>query len=371
MRRSTLTGEGSRPPAPGGTVALAPAGRLRPVWVLAGVGAMLIAALAGLVLGPAGLPPLGVLLEVANLLPWVNVDSGLTPLEAGIVNRIRLPRVVLGLLVGAMLALAGGCYQGAFRNPLADPYLLGVAAGAGLGVTVVIALRAGNGGDPTTGLPVSVPLAAFGGAVTAVVLTYLLGSAGGRGRSPATLLLAGVAVSAFFAACQTYLLQRHSETIRQVYGWLLGRLSSATWHDVRLILPYAAVTVVILLLLSRELDVLSVGDEEAAALGMHPQRSRLLLVAAASLGAAAAVSVSGLIGFVGVIVPHVVRLLAGTSYRVILPLSALFGAAFLALADVGARTVEAPAEIPIGVVTAFLGAPFFVLVLRTMRWVAP
>lgn len=281
-----------------------------------------------------------------------------------------MPRVVLALLVGAMLALAGGCYQGAFRNPLADPYLLGVAAGAGLGVTVVVALRAAAG-DPTTGLPMSVPLAAFAGALSAVGLTYLLGGAGGRGRSPATLLLAGVAVSAFFAACQTYLLQRHSESIRQVYGWLLGRLSSATWHDVRLILPYALVTALVLLVLRRELDVLSVGDEEAAALGLHPQRSRLLLVAAASLGAAAAVSVSGLIGFVGVIVPHLVRLLAGASYRVILPLSALFGAAFLALADVAARTLEAPAEIPIGVVTAFLGAPFFMLVLRTMRWVAP
>ncbi len=368
---SRKTSVGALAPVPGGTATLAPAGRLQPIWVLAGVAMVFVAGLAGLVLGPAKLPPLGALLEVANTLPGVNVDSGLSPLEASIVTRIRLPRVVLGLVVGAMLALAGGCYQGAFRNPLADPYLLGVAAGAGLGVTLVIAVRAGNGGDPTTGLPISVPLAAFGGAVIAVFLTYLLGSAGGRSRSPATLLLAGVAVSAFFAACQTYLLQRHSETIRQVYGWLLGRLSHATWHDVRLILPYAVVAVVILLLLSRELDVLSVGDEEAAALGMHPQRSRLLIVAAASLGAAAAVSVSGLIGFVGVIVPHVVRLLAGTSYRVILPLSALFGGAFLALADVAARTIEAPAEVPIGVVTAFLGAPFFVFVLRTMRWVAP
>lgn len=371
MARLPLAREGSLTPAPGGGVALAPAGRLRPVWVLAGVAAMLIAAVAGLMLGPAGLSPFGALVEVANMLPGVSVDSGLTPLEAGIVTRIRLPRVVLGLLVGAMLALAGGCYQGAFRNPLADPYLLGVAAGAGLGVTVVIALRVGDGSDPTTGLPMSVPIAAFVGAIAAVVFTYVLGGTGGGRRSPATLLLAGVAVSAFFAACQTYLLQRHSETIRQVYGWLLGRLSSATWHDVRLILPYALITVVVLLLLSRELDVLSVGDEEAAALGMHPQRSRLVLVAVASLGAAAAVSVSGLIGFVGVIVPHVVRLLVGTSYRVILPISALFGAAFLTLADVAARMLDAPAEIPIGVVTAFLGAPFFVLVLRTMRWVAP
>jgi iron complex transport system permease protein len=150
-----------------------------------------------------------------------------------------------------------------------------------------------------------------------------------------------------------------------VYSWLLGRLSTAGWHDVRMLLPYAAVTSVIILLLRRELDVLSVGDEEAASLGLHPQRSRYLLIIAASLGTAAAVSVSGLIGFVGVIVPHTVRLLAGPSYRAILPLSMLFGAAFLTLADLVARTVTAPAELPIGVITALLGAPFFIIVLRT------
>ena len=219
-------------------------------------------------------------------------------------------------------------------------------------------------------MPVTVPLAAFAGALGAVALTYLLGVAGGRDRSPATLILAGVAVSAFLAAVQTYLLQRHIDVIREVYSWLLGRLSGATWHDVRLLLPYSVVVTVMVLLLRRELDVLSVGDEEAAGLGLHPQRSRLLLLAAASLGTAAAVSVSGLIGFVGIIVPHLVRMLAGPSYRVILPLSVLFGAAFLTLADLAARTMDIPREVPIGVVTAFLGAPFFILVLRTTRRVA-
>jgi iron complex transport system permease protein len=347
-------------------VALRPT-RLRWRWVLAGVGAVLVAAVAGLALGPVRLPPGGVVLELLNLLPGVTLESGLDERQAAIVTRIRLPRVVLGLLVGAMLALAGGCYQGAFRNPLADPYLLGVAAGAGLGVTVVIALQH-NGGTGT--LPATMPLAAFVGALGAVTLTYLLGVAGGRDRSPATLILAGVAVSAFLAAVQTYLLQRNVDTIRQVYTWLLGRLSGADWHDVRLLLPYALVVATVILLLRRELDVLSVGDDEAAGLGLHPQRSRYLLLGAASLGTAAAVSVSGLIGFVGIIVPHIVRLLVGSSYRAILPLSMLFGGAFLALADVVARTVDAPREVPIGVVTAFLGAPFFILVLRTTRRVA-
>ncbi len=346
-----------------------PAG-LRPVWFAGGVVAVLVAVVAGLALGPVSLPPGSVAAELLNLLPGVRIHSGLNDREVAIVTQLRLPRVVLGLLVGGMLAMAGAAYQGVFRNPLADPHLLGVAAGAGLGVTAVIATRTATG-DATSNLPIGVPLAAFLGAIGAVALTWILGATGGRSRTPATLILAGVAVSAFLAAAQTFLMQRHVDTLREVYSWLLGRLATAGWHDVLLVLPYAAVTGAIVLSQRRELDVLTVGDEEATSLGLHPQRSRYLLLIAASLGTAAAVSVSGLIGFVGIIVPHTLRLLAGASYRAILPLSVLFGGAFLALTDLVARTVAGPAEIPIGVVTAFLGAPFFVLVLRTNRSVSP
>jgi iron complex transport system permease protein len=200
-------------------------------------------------------------------------------------------------------------------------------------------------------------------------MTYMLGAAGGaRGRmSPAALILAGVAVAAFLTALQTFVQERHQDTIRRVYSWILGRLGTAGWSEVRLILPYAIVTAIVLLLYRRTLDVLSVGEEEATTLGINARRSRLVIVIAASLGTAAAVSVSGLIGFVGIIVPHTVRLLAGASNRVILPLSMLFGGAFLVLADLIARTAFSPAEIPIGVITAFFGAPFFVIVLRTSR----
>jgi iron complex transport system permease protein len=348
---------------------LKPAG-LRLRWLVIGILAVVVAGLAGLAFGPVRLSPVGVALQLLDLLPGVHLHSGLSPSEAAIVTQLRLPRVCLGLLVGAMLALAGGTYQGVFRNPLADPYLLGVAAGAGLGATVAIAgagaLHVENvlGGS---GTPFAVPAAAFAGALLAVGLTYALGASGGRYRTPATLILAGVAVANFFTAGQGFLQQRYVETIRVVYSWIMGRLSTAGWHDVLLLLPYAMVCSVLILAHRRELDVMSVGDEEAESLGAHPKRTRYLLILAASLGTAAAVSVSGLIGFVGIIVPHTVRLLAGASYRVILPMSMLFGGAFLCLADLAARTLMAPNEIPIGVVTAFLGAPFFIVVLRTTR----
>jgi iron complex transport system permease protein len=328
---------------------------------------VLLAGIAGLAIGPVGLDPVGIGAELLNFIPGVQLHTGLTGQEAAIVTELRLPRVVLGLLVGAMLALAGGCYQGVFRNPLADPYLLGVAAGAGLGATVAVLIRSTTGlGEGVAG-GLLLPAFAFAGALVAVVVTYTLGASSSRVRTPATLLLAGVAVAAFLSAIQTYLLQRNVETIREIYSWLLGSLATSGWDEVRLLLPYAVLTAVVVLALRRELDVLAVGDDEAVSLGLHPQRSRYILVAAASLGTAAAVAVAGLIGFVGIIVPHTIRLLAGTSYRVILPLTVLFGGAFLTLCDVLARTVQAPAEIPIGVVTAFLGAPFFVLVLRTAK----
>lgn len=333
--------------------------RLRAGWVAAGVGAVVVATVLGVCLGPISLPARAVFAELADHLPFVSVDSGLNAREAAIVWDVRFPRVVLALLVGAMLSVAGGSYQGVFRNPLADPYLLGAAAGAGLGAT--IAIVSGASGS-------LVPVAAFAGALVAVALAYAVGAAGDRSRSTASLLLAGVAVASFLTALQTYVLQRNSnDTIRQVYSWILGRLNTVGWGDVRLLLPYFLVTSAVLLAWRRSLDVLAVGDEEAASLGLHPQRARLVVVLAASLATAAAVSVSGLIGFVGIIVPHAVRLLAGHSYRVVLPLSILFGAAFLALTDLVARTAVAPAELPIGVVTAFFGAPFFVVVLRHSR----
>jgi iron complex transport system permease protein len=176
-----------------------------------------------------------------------------------------------------------------------------------------------------------------------------------------------VAVAAFFTAVQTFVQQRHADSVREVYSWILGRLSTVGWTEVALLAPYAAVSLVVLLLHRRLLDVLAVGEEEAETLGVSAARVRLLVVLAATLGTAGAVAVGGLIGFVGLVVPHAVRLLVGSSYRVILPLSVVGGAAFLVAADLGARTILSPAEIPIGVITAFVGGPFFAVVLRTSR----
>ena len=331
----------------------------------AGCAALAGAALAAVLAGPVRLAPGAVLLELAGRLPLVATHSGLTSQEVAILWQLRLPRVVLGGLVGAMLALAGAAYQGVFRNPLADPYLLGAAAGAGLGATLAIAY-----GPDTSGWPVDLlPLAAFAGAITGVVAAYALGRSGGA-RTTTTLILAGVAVAAFLTAVQTYVQQQRAETLREVYGWILGRLTTAGWREVVLMVPYALVSTVAILLHRRLIDVLAVGDDEAASLGVRATRVRLVVVAAATLATAAAVAVSGLIGFVGIIVPHTIRLVAGPSHRLLVPLSLVGGAAFLILADLVARTVMAPAELPIGVITAFFGAPFFALVLRTARQVA-
>ena len=336
------------------TSAAVPSNRRRRSYAVGGL-ALVAAAVLGVTVGPVRIGAGAALTELADhLLPW-DFSSGLSDQEAAIVWQLRAPRVVLGALVGAMLATAGGAYQGVFRNPLADPYLLGVAAGAGLGATAALAAGAGAG---------VLPIAAFVGAVMAVAATYHFARAAGGRRTPATLILAGVAIGSFLTALQTFIQQQSSDRIREVFTWLLGRLSGATWPQVVAVLPYVVVALVILFAYRRILDVLSVGEEEAATLGVQPARARLVIIGAATLGAAAVVSVSGLIGFVGIVVPHAIRMVAGPSYRVILPLSMLVGAAFLLAADLLARTVISPGELPIGVVTAFVGAPFFAMILR-------
>jgi iron complex transport system permease protein len=328
-------------------------------WLAAAV-FLLAALLTGVLVGPVDL---GVFTVVqATFAHVLGLHSPLSGADDAILWQLRLPRVVLGALVGGTLAAAGAAYQGVFRNPLADPYLLGAAAGAGLGATLVAAYARGTAlsGD-------LLPVAAFAGAAVAVVAAYILGRSAGAAAGPAALVLAGVTIASFFTAMQIFVQQQHVDTVQQVYSWLLGRLSTAGWREVAIIAPYALASWLILLGHRRLLDVLAVGDDEAAALGVNVSRVRLLVVIAATIATAAAVAVAGLIAFVGIIVPHTIRLLVGGSYRTLLPLSVIVGAGFLVFADVIARTVMSPAELPIGVVTAFFGAPFFAVVLRTTR----
>jgi iron complex transport system permease protein len=330
--------------------------------VAAAVAFVVAAALVAAFVGAADLNPLATAAALLDKIPFVRLPSSLSPLDRAVLFQIRLPRVVLGALVGGLLALAGAGYQGVFRNPLVDSGMLGASAGAGLGATIAIVYLGGAG-------PAAVPVAAFVGSLAGVAVAYLTGAATSTrtalGDGVATLLLAGIAVGSFLTAVQTFLLQRSAQDIQAVYSWLLGSLSAASWQQVTTILPYAAVSSAVILLHGRHLDVLAVGDDEAKTLGLRPGLVRVLVVAAAALAAASAVAVSGLIGFVGIVVPHVARRLAGPSYTSVLPLSMLGGAGFLVLADTLARTVLSPAELPIGVVTALVGAPAFVWVLRS------
>jgi iron complex transport system permease protein len=330
-------------------------------WALAAVAFLVGSLVVGLGIGPVHIGAGSILTAALSHVPLLHVHSTLDDVQRSVLWQLRAPRVVLAALVGGMLAIAGSAYQGAFRNPLADPYLLGVAAGAGLGATIAIAE---GSADTKSAL---VPLAAFAGATVAVILTYGLGRSAGSGRTTGALVLAGVTVTSFMTAAQTFVQQEHTNSLRDIFTWLLGGFSTASWHDVALAAPYILVSATVLVMHRRLLDVLTLGDEEAASLGVDVGRTRLVIVVAATLGTAAAVSVSGLIGFIGIIVPHAVRLLVSTSYRAVVPLSFVVGAGFVVLTDVLARTVLSPSELPIGVVTAFFGAPFFAIVLRTSR----
>jgi iron complex transport system permease protein len=332
------------------------------LWALIALVFLAGALLLGLATGAAAIGPTTIIASVLSHLQVFHVSSPTSRVDDAILWQVRAPRVVLAALVGGMLAVAGSAYQGVFRNPLADPYLLGVAAGAGLGATLAIAYWSA-GSD----IGLLLPLAAFAGAVVAVAGAYVLGRSAGGVRGTSTLILAGVIVALFMTAIQTFVQQQRSDTLRAVYAWILGGFGTADWHAVVVVTPYIAASSAIILLHRRVLDVLSLGDEEAASLGIDVRRARLVLVLVATAGTAAAVAVSGLIGFVGIIIPHTIRLLVSPSYRAIVPLSLLAGAGFLILADALARTILSPSELPIGVVTAFFGAPFFAILLRTSR----
>ena len=275
---------------------------------------------------------------------------------------IRLPRTALIALVGAALAGSGAAYQGLFRNPLADPYLIGVASGAGLGAIIAMSIR-----WPYTTLGLlAVPLAAFITSLLTVYVVYTIAHIGGS--IPTTnLILAGVAVSSFATSLTSFLMLRSTGEVRRAIGWLLGGVSLVGWDAMLALIPYLAIGLTTLVLTGYALNLLQFGDDQAAQMGLNVRRAKFIIIVAASLVTAAAVSFAGIIGFVGLIVPHIVRIWWGVDYRRLVPLSIMGGASVLLFADVLARIVLAPQELPVGIVTALAGAPFFLWVLRRAK----
>ncbi len=279
-----------------------------------------------------------------------------------IVWNIRLPRTVLIALVGAALAGSGAAYQGLFRNPLADPYLIGVASGAGLGAIAAMSVQ-----WPYTTLGMfAVPLAAFLASLLTVYIVYTIAHVGGS--VPTTnLILAGVAVSSFATSLTSFLMLRSTGEVRRAIGWLLGGVSLVGWDATLALVPYLGIGLTALILNGYALNLLQFGDEQAAQMGLNVRRAKFIIIVAASLVTAAAVSFAGIIGFVGLVVPHIARMWWGVDYRRLIPLSIFGGASMLLLADVLARVVIAPQELPVGIVTALAGAPFFLWVLRRAK----
>ena len=321
----------------------------RPFWLIL-IAAVLIAALLGLGIGPVRLTPAEV---------WAALAGRGDITAVAITREIRAPRVALAALVGAALAMSGAALQGTTRNALAEPYLLGVSGGAAVGAVIAVASRVPFG---------LVPVAAFGGAVAAVVLVLGIARAGAGRPDPRVLLMAGVVVGAFAnAVIMVALATAPPDAIRNALWWMMGSVAAATWTHVGWLAAYGVVSAGALLLWAPEIDVLALGDDAAAGLGVNVDRAGRRAYALASLLAAATVAAAGLVGFVGLVVPHLVRSRAGRRHRGVIVAAGLAGAALLIAADLVARTIRAPSELPLGAVTALAGVPFFLVQLRRFR----
>ncbi|MGD0793963.1 MAG: iron chelate uptake ABC transporter family permease subunit [Dehalococcoidales bacterium] len=330
---------------------------------LIGLSAGLVVAIAlATSVGSVHIPLLTTFRILLDKLPFVDLNQTWQSAVATIVLDIRLPRVILAGLVGAALATAGATYQGLFRNPLADPYLIGVAQGASLGAVIGFLLPV-SWNIAGFGL---IPLLAFIGALLATIAVYLLARVG-KTLPVTTLILAGVALSALLGSIVSYLIISSGDKMHSIVFWLMGSFSLSQWSEVGTVLPYVALGTAVIIIFARLLNVMQLDEEQAQQLGVNVERFKLILLAAATLITAASVSFVGTIGFVGIIIPHAVRLMWGADHRFLLPLAVLTGAIFMILTDLLARTVLAPTEIPIGVITAICGAPFFLYLLRRRK----
>jgi len=332
-------------------------------WLLPLLFVLLLAVVGSVSLGSAQLSFNMVWKIIFSHLPFVpDMEREWSKAAEVIVWNIRMPRIMMAILVGAALAMAGVAYQGVLRNPLADPYILGVSSGASLGAASFILFGQGLAilGQWT------LPLVAFVCGIGALFIVYRLAYIAGKVQIE-TLLLSGVVVQAFLGAGLSLIMSISGEKMQQILYWLMGSLTLSDWSSGVAVAPYVIVGWFVIMLFTRELNLLALGEQKAHHLGMNVERTRLIVLLAASLTAGAAVAVSGVIGFVGLIVPHIMRTLVGSDHRVLLPVSAVAGAILLIAADTLARTIMDPQELPIGVITAFLGAPFFGYLLRKRR----
>lgn len=320
----------------------------------------MVAAIASIAIGSVPIS----LESIARILasPLIQTEGELPAAFVTILYEIRLPNLVLIVLAGMALGASGAAFQGLFRNPLADPYVIGIAAGAGLAAVLAMAAR-----WPADLLGMAaIPAAAFAGALLTVALVFALARVG-KSTPVTTLILAGVAVSSFATAITSMTMLLSTTELHRAVTWMVGGFALGGWGPVWAAIPYVALALAVLLPMGRSLDVLQFGDEQAGQMGLNVDKVKLVIVIAASLAAATAVAFLGIIAFVGLVVPHIVRLLWGTSYRRLLPLATLLGASFLLAADIVARSVISPRVIPLGVVTAIVGAPFFIYLLARSK----
>ncbi|MBD2846790.1 iron ABC transporter permease [Paenibacillus sp. IB182496] len=329
-----------------------------------GGGALLLlgaSVLLALSIGSAGFPPAKVWSILLHQLAPGGAEPPWTALEEAIIVQVRLSRVVLAVLVGACLALAGAGFQGVLRNPLADPYTLGVASGSSIGAAFLILF----GLQTFIGM-YSIPIVAFGTGVLTLLAVFWLARTQGR-LGVETLILSGVVVQAFLSAFVSYMVSLSQGVVNEILFWLMGSLSKRNWGHVSMLVPFVAIGLPVLLYYARALNLFVIGERPAAHLGVRVERTKLIVLLASTLLTAAAVSVSGVIGFVGLVVPHVIRLMVGPDYRLIVPLSAIGGGIYVLWADTLARTLLSPKEIQLGIVTAFIGAPFFGYLLKRRK----
>lgn len=324
--------------------------------------ALMMVSLLALSIGAASVPVDDTLRIIVSHLPLLGGAEDVRESYQNIIWEVRLPRVLLAGVAGGTLAMCGATYQGVFRNPLAEPYLIGVATGAALGATIVLVSDVPSSWNGFSVLP----FAAFAGAMSSVLVVYGIARVGNTVPTT-TLILAGVAVASLTTAITSYIMLQDTTNTVTVFAVILGGFNTASWAKMLWVLPYVIPATIVILAHGRILNVLNLDEEQARQLGVDVEKTKLILLGVSSLAAAAAVSVSGTIGFVGLIVPHAIRLVWGSDNRQLLPLSLIIGAAFLIGADLVARTIDEPSEVPVGIVTAVCGVPFFLYLLRRAK----